>query len=127
MSRSIFVMMSGSAAAYSARSVSELSICGICHLNDVNACVLELILVLREILSALKVKGALANADLVARSAAGLLKRVVNAHASKLMLQVDDGLLVFPVGLNDHTLDGAPHDAEGVGLFLDNSETLLAL
>ena len=43
------------------------------------------------------------------------------------MLQVDDGLLVFPVGLNDHTLDGATHDAEGAGLFLDNSETLLAL
>ena len=43
------------------------------------------------------------------------------------MLQVDDGFLVFPVGLDDHTLDGATDHAEGMGLFLNNTEPLLAL
>ena len=43
------------------------------------------------------------------------------------MLQVDDGFLVFPVGLDDHTLDGATDHAEGMRLFLNNAETLLTL
>ena len=43
------------------------------------------------------------------------------------MLQVNDGFLVFPVGLDDHALDGTTDHAEGTGLFLDNAETLLAL
>ena len=43
------------------------------------------------------------------------------------MLQVNDGFLVFPVGLNDHALNGTTDHAEGTGLFLDNAETLLAL
>lgn len=95
--------------------------------GNVLAFVLELLLVLREVLGALKVKGALANADLVARTAAGLLERVVNTHARKLVLQVDDGLLVFPVGLDNHALDGATDHAKGMGLFLNNTETLLTL
>ena len=43
------------------------------------------------------------------------------------MLQVDNGLLVFPVGLDDHALDGTTDHAEGMGLFLNNAETLLTL
>ena len=43
------------------------------------------------------------------------------------MLQVNDGFLVFPVGLDDHALDGTTDHAEGTGLFLDNAETLLSL
>ena len=43
------------------------------------------------------------------------------------MLQVDDGFLVFPVGLDNHALDGATDHAEGMGLFLNNAETLLTL
>ena len=43
------------------------------------------------------------------------------------MLQVNDGFLIFPVGLNDHALDGTTDHAEGTGLFLDNAETLLSL
>ena len=43
------------------------------------------------------------------------------------MLQVNDGFLVFPVGLDDHALDGTTDHAEGTGLFLDNAETLLTL
>ena len=43
------------------------------------------------------------------------------------MLQVNDGFLVFPVGLDDHALDGTTDHAEGTGLFLNNAETLLTL
>ena len=43
------------------------------------------------------------------------------------MLQVNDGFLVFPVGLDDHTLNGTTDHAEGTGLFLNNAETLLTL
>ena len=43
------------------------------------------------------------------------------------MLQVDDGFLIFPVGLDNHALDGTADHAEGMGLFLNNAETLLAL
>ena len=43
------------------------------------------------------------------------------------MLQVDDGLLIFPVGLDNQTLNGATDNAEGTGLLLDNTEALLAL
>ena len=43
------------------------------------------------------------------------------------MLQVDDGFLVFPVGLDNHALDGASDHTEGMGFFLNNAETLLTL
>ena len=43
------------------------------------------------------------------------------------MLQIDDGLLIFPVGLDNQALDGATDHAEGTGLLLDNTEPLLAL
>ena len=95
--------------------------------GDVLATVLKLVLELREVLGALKVKGALANANLVAGTATGLFERIVNTHAGKLMLQIDDGLLIFPVGLDNQALDGATDHAEGTGLLLDNTEPLLAL
>ena len=43
------------------------------------------------------------------------------------MLQVDDRLLIFPVGLNNQALNRATDHAEGTGLLLDNAEPLLAL
>ena len=43
------------------------------------------------------------------------------------MLQVDDGFLVFPVGLDDHALNRATNHTEGMRLFLNNAEPLLAL
>ena len=43
------------------------------------------------------------------------------------MLQVNNGFFVFPVGLDDHALDGTTDHAEGTGLFLNNAETLLTL
>ena len=43
------------------------------------------------------------------------------------MLQVDDGFLVFPVGLDNHALDGASDHTEGMGFYLNNAETLLTL
>ena len=45
------------------------------------------------------------NANFIARATSRFLQSIVDANAGKSMLQIDDGVLIFPIGLNAHALD----------------------
>ena len=55
-----------------------------------------------------------------------MYKRQVHAHAGHAVLQVDDGLFVLPVGLDDHALEIGAGDALSARLLLEYTETLVA-
>ena len=65
--------------------------------------------------------------DGVAVMRAGFDERRVHAQAGKAVLQVQDGLVVFPVGLHDHALDGLAGNAPDIGCNLLHMEGTLAL
>ncbi len=52
--------------------------------------------------------------------------RNVHAHAGHAVLQVDDGLFVLPVGLDDHALEIGAGDAPSARLLLEYTEALVA-
>ena len=77
------------------------------------------------IVCALVVKCATADTDLVAHTATGFFKRHIDTQTSKFMLQVDDGVLVILIGLNNKTLDRATDDTKRVLLLLHDTKTAL--
>ena len=87
--------------------------------------VVELILGI-VILNALEVKGVTQDAHLVAVLASRLDKRIVHTHTRHTVLEIDDGLLVLPIGLHNHALNVGAGDAPGTQLLLLNVEPLVA-